>query len=54
MNLRTRHMALLTYTGLAAMVILKGIITEPSQVIGLLAPVVGMFTWDKLKGTPSK
>jgi len=44
-------MALLTYTGLAAVIIMKDLITTPEFAIALIAPLVGMFTWDKLKGT---
>ena len=51
MNIRTRHMALLTYTGLAAVVLMKDLINTPEFAIALLAPIVGMFTWDKIKGT---
>jgi len=51
MNLRTRHMALFTYTGLAAIVLIKDIVTTPEYAIALIAPLVAMFTWDKLKGT---
>jgi len=54
MNIRTRHMALLTYTGLAAVIILKDLITTPEYAIALVAPIVGMFTWDKIKGTQTK
>lgn len=53
MNIRTRHMALLTYTGLAAIILVKGMITAPEHLIALVSPVIGMFTWDKIKGTPS-
>jgi len=44
-------MALLTYTGLAAVIIMKGLITTPEFALALIAPLIGMFTWDKLKGT---
>jgi len=44
-------MALLTYTGLAAIVLIKELVTDEIQVIALLAPIIGMFTWDKIKGT---
>ena len=54
MNIRTRHMAIFTYTGLAGLVLLKDIINTPEMAIALVAPLVGMFTWDKIKGTPSK
>lgn len=53
MNVRTRHMALLTYTGLSAIVLMKELVTDEIQVIALLAPIIGMFTWDKIKGTQS-
>jgi len=51
MEIRTRHMALLTYTGLAAIVLMKELVTDEIQVIALLAPIIGMFTWDKIKGS---
>lgn len=54
MNIRTRHMALLTYTGLAAIVLVKDMLTSPEHIIALVSPVIGMFTWDKLKGTQTK
>ena len=48
MEFRTRHMAIFTYTGLAFTVLLKDIVNTPEMVIALLAPLVGMFTWDKI------
>ena len=51
MNIRTRHMALLTYTGLAAIVLAKDLLTQPEHIIALVTPLIGMFTWDKIKGT---
>lgn len=51
MNIRTRHMAILAYAGLAGLIIIKELITEPVQVLALVAPLIGMFTWDKIKGT---
>jgi len=54
MNIRTRHMAIFTYTGLAAIVLIKDIVNTPEMAIALIAPLVGMFTWDKIKGTQSK
>jgi len=51
MNIRTRHMAILSYAGLSALIIIKGIVTDPTQVLALVAPLIGMFTWDKIKGT---
>ncbi len=54
MNIRTRHMALLTYTGLAAILVFKDLINTPETALALVAPLVGMFTWDKIKGTQTK
>ena len=51
MEFRTRHMALATYTGLAAIILVKDIVNTPETAIALIAPLVGMFTWDKIKGT---
>ena len=48
MEFRTRHMALDTYAGLAFTVLLKDIVNTPEMVIALLAPLLGMFTWDKI------
>ena len=47
-------MALLTYTGLAAIMLMKDIINTPEMALALGAPIIGMFTWDKIKGTPTK
>ncbi len=49
MNIRTRHIALMTYSGLAAMLIMKDLIIDPVQVVGLLAPIVGLWTYDKIQ-----
>ena len=55
MNLRTRHMALLTYSGLAAIILIQGnIVTDLTGAGAILAPIAGMFAWDKIKGTESK
>jgi hypothetical protein len=53
MNIRTRHMALLTYAGLAAITLVNGTISTPEHIIAMLAPIGGMFAWDKIKGTQS-
>ena len=51
MNIRTRHMALLTYAGLSAIVLLQGnLITSFESAMALLAPIAGMFVWDKIHG----
>ena len=49
MEFRTRHMALLSYTGIAVFIIAKDLITDPIQLVALLAPIAGMFAWDKIK-----
>ena len=52
MNIRTRHMALLTYSGLAALILIQGnLITTFESAMALLAPIAGMFVWDKIKHT---
>ncbi len=51
MNIRTRHMALLTYAGLAAIVFLKDLVTDINGAVMILAPITGMFVWDKIRGT---
>ncbi len=48
MEFRTRHMALATYTGLAAIILVKDIINTPEMAIALVTPLVAMFTWDKI------
>ena len=52
MEFRTRHMAIALYGGIAALgVIMKPELIESMQdLMLLLAPFIGMFTWDKLKG----
>ena len=51
MEFRTRHMAILAYTGVAVLLIVKDVITDPVQAVALVAPLIGMFTWDKISGT---
>jgi hypothetical protein len=46
-------MALLTYAGLAAIALVKDMVNTPEQIIALLAPIGGMFVWDKINGTKS-
>lgn len=50
-SLRTRHLAILTYSAIATMAIFKGLISDYQGVIAVLAPIGGMFVWDKIKGT---
>ena len=51
MEFRTRHMALFLYGGLAALgIILRPeLITSMQDLILLIAPFIGMFTWDKIE-----
>ena len=46
-------MALLVYAGLAGIILAKDLITDPAMIVALIAPIIGMFTWDKIKGTAS-
>lgn len=47
MNIRTRHLGILAYSGLAALIIAKDIISDPIHIVGLLAPIVAMVAADK-------
>ena len=49
MEFRTRHMAIVSYSGIAVLIIAKDLITDPIQLVALLAPIAGMFAWDKIK-----
>ena len=52
MKFRTRILAIALYGGIAAL----GVIMKPELIVTmqdlmlLLAPFIGMFTWDKIKG----
>tara|TARA_Y100000296_G_C5025056_1_gene181837 strand:+ start:179 stop:331 length:153 start_codon:yes stop_codon:yes gene_type:complete len=39
----------MTYSGLSAIILVKDMITEPNMLIGLLAPIVGLWTYDKIQ-----
>ncbi len=54
MEFRTRHMSLVAYSGIAVLIIVKDLITDPIQLVALLAPIAGMFTWDKLSSSKKK
>ena len=54
MEFRTRHMALVSYTGLAVLVIAKDLVTDHVHIVALLAPIAGMFAWDKISGSKPK
>ena len=53
MNIRTRHMAILTYAGIAALAIgvKPDLIASMTDLMMLVTPLAGMFVWDKIKGT---
>jgi len=51
MNIRTRHMALIAYSALSAVILAKDLIIDPAQIIALLAPIGGMFVWDKIQSS---
>lgn len=55
--LNSRHWAILGYSGLIGVAIFKGYINEAGEIIAALAPLTGIFVWDKLesrKATKSK
>jgi hypothetical protein len=54
MEFRTRHMALVAYTGIAVLVIAKDLVTAPTDLIALVAPIAGMFAWDKIDASRRK
>jgi len=49
MNIRTRHLGILTYFGLAIAIIWQGLLTDPIHIIGLLAPIVALASADKIE-----
>ena len=49
MNIRTRHLGILTYFGLSAMIIWQGLLTEALHIVALLAPIVVMAGADKVE-----
>jgi len=49
MNIRTRHLGILVYGGLVALIIFKGIITDPVHILGLVAPIVALASADKIE-----
>ena len=54
MKIRTRHLGILVYGGLTALVIFKEILTDPVQIIALLAPIVVMVGADKIEAIVRK
>ena len=49
MNIRTRHLGILTYSGLVALIVWKDLITDPVHIIALVAPIVVMAGADKIE-----
>ena len=54
MNIRTRHLGILVYGGLVALIVFKDIITDPVHVITLLAPIVVLAGADKIESIVRK
>jgi len=54
MNIRTRHLGILVYGGIVALIVIKDIITDPVHIIGLLAPIVAMVAADKVEAMARK
>ena len=49
MNIRTRHLGILVYGGLVALIVIKDIITDPTQIVALVAPIVVLASADKIE-----
>ena len=49
MNIRTRHLGILVYGGLVALIVIKDIIEDPLQIVALVAPIVVLASADKLE-----
>ena len=49
MNIRTRHLGILTYSGLVALIVFKDLVTDPIHIVALVAPIVGMAGADKIE-----
>ena len=49
MNIRTRHLGILVYGGLVALIVMKDIITDPLQIVTLVAPIVVLASADKIE-----
>jgi len=54
MNIRTRHMVIFVYGGLAAIIILKDLLTDPLHIVGLLAPLIALGGADKIEAIARK
>ena len=49
MNIRTRHLGILVYGGLVALIVIKDIITDPVHIIALTAPIIALAMGDKIE-----
>lgn len=49
MNIRTRHLGILVYGGLVALIVWKDLITDPVHIIAIVAPIVVMAGADKIE-----
>lgn len=54
MNIRTRHLGILVYGGIVALIIFKDIITDPVHIIALTAPIVALAIGDKIEAIVRK
>ena len=58
MNIRTRHLGILVYGGIVALIVMKDIITDPVHILSLTAPIIVLATADKIesiaRGTSGK
>jgi len=49
MNIRTRHLGILVYGGLVAIIVIKDIIDDPVHILALTAPIIGLAMGDKIE-----
>ena len=49
MNIRTRHLGILVYGGLVALIVIKDIVSDPVHIIALTAPIIALAVGDKLE-----
>ncbi len=49
MNIRTRHLGILVYGGLVALIVMKEIVEDPLQIIALTAPIIALAMGDKIE-----
>ncbi len=49
MNIRTRHLGILVYGGIVALIVMKDIITDPVHILSLTAPIIALAIGDKIE-----